>query len=600
MASGWWRSTYTNLEDATPADFTVDAAPPQSPRGFPKLASIATGAGLFLGGNPCASTSDAIYYPGDSYTQDTNNPPLMRWDGRINSTLLEVPPVVATPAKAILSIVVSTDGCVYYSTWDSGTTKTTFAGRVYEYDVSTGVSTQLGTGLFTAGRLPYALSILGDDLYVGVNNQNPDQPGLVYIINMDTHTVAYAQDTSTSTTYKVTSVQRGTSTESGPSNTVTVTSAVTLDADIYNTVSWPAPSVVAYAPQSAPTVANSTTAGGFRKGFDYYFRYAYSTATSANSVTEVTESSPFSTVLNLVLEFKCVDVTVNYSTDPNVKWIIVSWTNTGTSSSEAYLDYGSSNASIIANNSGGGSTTMTVSVNNGGTLVNPFPTTNVSVSTPVSYKVYRTAGHSSTGKIATTSSLSFVDDGDAGDASSPPAANAITAPVIAVAKHNPKKFSGGVGCLTAYSSNMYAGLYQVSGTFATVQQITPAGVVSTSNTIAPGGSAGSYNGFTAGVVFESNLYMGYWNDDATDIALIRKYTGSVWSTVSTVSGANARPIMAMLAQASFVYAYAGGDGVTGLFYTSVDGTTWVDNTALLPSVKEGIPFMGTVAVIGGF
>ena len=84
MASGWWKSTHTNLAEVSPADCEVTTSL-QAPRGFPKLASIATGAGLFLGGKPYVTIDNVIYYAGDDYVQDTDKPTLNRYDGTVHT-----------------------------------------------------------------------------------------------------------------------------------------------------------------------------------------------------------------------------------------------------------------------------------------------------------------------------------------------------------------------------------------------------------------------------------------------------------------------------------------------------------------------------------
>jgi hypothetical protein len=144
-------------------------------------------------------------------------------------------------------------------------------------------------------------------------------------------------------------------------------------------------------------------------------------------------------------------------------------------------------------------------------------------------------------------------------------------------------------------------MFYTSSGFATVQEVTSANAISTSTTAAPGGSASDYNGFTAGIVFNGNLYMAYWVDAATDVTLIMKYTGSAWSTVKTISGAGARPIVGFAEVDGKLWAYGGGDAKTGILYQSdTAGAVWTDQSALLPTSKEAIPFIANTNVLGGF
>lgn len=601
MASGWWKTTHVNLAAGSPADLTVTTAL-AAPRGYPKLASIATGAGLFLGGTPCITVDDVIYYAGDSYTQDTNPPILKRWDGRVNATVLEVPPVGVTNAKAILSLTSDDNDNIYFSTWDSGTTASNFAGRVFKFNPSTGVLATFGANLYTAGRLPYALAVFNDKLYIGTTNVDPASGSLIRSVALVGETAGWVEDTSTTTTYKITARQTGSLTESGPSNTVSVTTRATLTSEAFNVLTWSAPTIIAADPTVTPTiVSNTAVAGIFRStGSPYYFKYSYSSAVAATSTAALTAPSAFSSSMLPVVDNRAIDITVPHSTDPAIQWIHFHYNHTGSGDTAGYAE--TTGGFVVANNVAGGTATFTITGTGSTNLVSPYPTTNTSTGTVADYRVYRTAGHTTTGRLTTTTSLTFTDDGDAGGAETPPAANAITAPsTLAVAKTNPKLFTGAVGCLIPFNSKLYAGMYYpVASGFATVQEITTANVASTSNTIAPGGTARDYNGFTAGIVFESNLYLGYWNDDTTDIRLIRKFTGSVWSTVDTVSGANARPVVAFHEHNGECFAVGGGDAKDAFLYTTPDGTTWTDETALLPTGEEGIPFIATANVLGGF
>lgn len=563
MASGWWKSSHANLALGSPVDFTVTTGP-AAPRGYPKLASIATGSGLFLGGTPCVVISDVIYYAGDSYTQDVENPILVRYDGRVSTEVLELPFVTgSTPSKAILSIC--TDELqqrIFISTWDSGTTSSDFAGRIYAYHISDGTLTRIDGSLFSSGKLPYALVWFNDALYVGVSKQNPTSTTEVIKLTVDGALPGgpgspTATLTGTTWTYEVGSLDgppsTGTFTANSPQRSVI--NRATLDPTTYkNALSWGSAPVgtVSYrvkrvAPAGAGVIADIVSAATTTYTDD-------GTDNSAGAYSDLAETMTLS-------------VTVNPPQATTTTYYITAVVN----------DY-----EFISNS---------VSVSAPATLLSDLyvALSWSAVTDATSYKVYRTAGHTSTGLIATTTSTSLNDTGLAGDGASIPE----TYSTVALT-------SGAVGCLVVYGSDLYIGSYQPAATFGKVYKLTTGGVLTTSQTAAPGGTAQAYNGYTAGIVFESNLYMGYWNDDATDICLIQKFNGSAWSTVNTVSGAGARPWVGFCEADGNCWAYGGGDAKTGILYNSTDGASWTDQSALLPTSKEAIPFMGNANVLGGF
>ena len=557
MASGWWKSTHANLALGSPVDFAVTTAP-QAPRGFPKLASIATGAGHFLGGTPAIVVDDVIYYAGDNYTQDTEKPVLCRYDGRVTTEILELPYITGTtPSKAILSICADDDGRLFISTWDSGTTSSNFAGRVYVYD---GTLTRIDGGLFTAGKLPYALAWFNSALYIGVNQQDPDLPSPGEIVKLPANGLPGGPTptctlTGTTHTYRVGAYGTAfpaVSSPIGKSASVSVLNRATLDSGVYNSLSWDDP---------GGTVWNSIG------------RTVSSLATG-----EIQSTVPPTTTLND--------------------------TGLGLQGSDR-SNVGSENITLTVTPTPAQATTSTYKV---GAVVGDFEflSSAVNVTTPATlysdlyvalswtahsgataYNIYRTAGHSSQGLIGTTASTSFNDTGIAATTATPTTYSTSLA-------------AGGVSCMVVYNSNLYIGTYQASGSFGKVWKIDTSDTLTLSTTAAPGGTARAYNGYTAGIVFNSNLYMGYWNDDTTDICLIDKFDGASWSTVKTISGAGARPWMCFAEADSTCYAYGGGDGKTGILYDTTDGTTWTDQSALLPSSLEAVPFIGSVNVLGGF
>lgn len=678
MASGWWRSTYANLESGTPNSLTVYNLP-TAPRNYSKITSLVVGGGFYLAGVPCVTTANnVIYYAGDNYTQDVDAPTMMRWDGTVTTKVLDVPPVGSTPAKAIISIIADANGIIYFSTWDSGTTSTTFAGRVFRYNPSNGTITQIGSDVFKNGRLPYALTIHNGLLWVGVIRQDPSFPTEVKTINLTTGetlhttpgaisspTISSVVRAQTNNSYKLTTVNAN-GAESGPSNTVTYFGDPVLDTSTYNTLSWSSvqgassykiyrtaghtsqgkianPTGTSYtdtgaagdgsSPPGTPSTAaptavvtSSTSGGGnqwqhactlVKGGVESYATYGnvisngpQTQGPDSNNVV-ISVSWDGTSDGTWVLKIYRIKAAAEL---PNLGYIKSFTIPSGWSGVQIYDNVQDGNGvyplvapptlsmsstdplttttyQVTANNANGETTgSVAVSTQAKSVLTSSRKVTVAwgSVSGATSYNVYRTAGHTSTGKIVNQTTALSIDDTGLVGSGSLPTENTTGNPI------------GQIGTLITFNNNVYAGCYMGAGTFSTVQRVELNHVWNTSDTIAPGGSATAYNGFTAAIVFNGQLYMAYWNNDATPLTLIRKFDGSAWSTVKTISGSGARPILAFLIYNNRLYAYGGGDNQTGIFYMTTNGTTWTDLTSLLPTAREGIPFMGTVIMPTGF
>lgn len=560
MASGWWKSTHENLTSGSPVDFDVTMTL-QAPRGYPKLASIATGAGLFLGGTPSITINNVLHYAGDSYTQDTDEPPLMRFDGSFNTQIATIPDLLTVPSKAILSLAKSDDeSMIFISTWDSGTTSADFAGRVFVLE--DGTLTRIDEGLFTGGKLPYALVWFNSTLYVGVTEQNPAVTSEVVKINFLTTRsggpVPSLVLNGTTYTYQIGGLNNAAPALGAyvsRSDHITVKNRAVLGASVFNDLSWnnPGGATLSYRAEREAGGSTQGVIADITPASTVTFRDDGDAATGAVAPDDTPPLTITLTVTPTPAEATCTYRVGAFVGGVEYLSTAVNVTGRATLFSDLYI--------AISWGSVAGATI---------------------------YKVYRTAGHTSTGLIGSTSSTSFNDTGLAGTGSVPALSSSIALT------------SGAVGALTVFGSDLYVGSYQPSGTFGTVYKITTSDVLSTSDTVAPGGTAQAYNGFTAGTVFESNLYMAYWNDDATDKCTIRKFTGSVWSDALALTGASARPIVAFSEHDGTLYAYGGGDGVTGILHSTVDGASWTNRTSLLPTSKEAVPFMGTVNVIGGF
>lgn len=192
---GWWRSSNGFLGGA---DLVATPLVPKHPRAWDKLAPFTggTNAGV-LGGSPSATASvkNHFIYPGDAYTQGTNEPPIRIFDGLSDRLMTTLPSIAGVPPKAIVSIFQNA-GTIYLSTLDSGTSASDFAGRVFTFDPNSGVLVQVGTQ-FTGGEVPYAFEWHEGRLWLGTNKGN-GTAGKVYFFRPGIDT-AWTQDRSLST-----------------------------------------------------------------------------------------------------------------------------------------------------------------------------------------------------------------------------------------------------------------------------------------------------------------------------------------------------------------------------------------------------------------
>lgn len=144
---------------------------------------------------------------------------------------------------------------------------------------------------------------------------------------------------------------------------------------------------------------------------------------------------------------------------------------------------------------------------------------------------------------------------------------------------------GGCTAIVSYKGQMYFGSSAASGTFAKFGSRNSSGTYGLVYT-GTGGTAADYNGFYAACVFGDNLYFSYWNPDATEISLIKKYDGSTVTTALDVTTVDDLPIIGLFVHDGVLYAIGsrvtGGTTYESVLLTSVDGTTWVNRTGDLP------------------
>ncbi len=110
-----------------------------------------------------------LIYPGTDYTVGTAYPPIRVFDGSFDHELCRLPPTTSnTVPKAVLSML-SANGTIYLTTFDSGTSSADWSGRVFRLDLDSGVLTPIGDP-FTGGEMPTALAWHMGRLWVGTNN----------------------------------------------------------------------------------------------------------------------------------------------------------------------------------------------------------------------------------------------------------------------------------------------------------------------------------------------------------------------------------------------------------------------------------------------
>ena len=123
-----------------------------------------------------ATYKQLIIYPGNSYTQDTDNPDLNFHDGTAGDLVSRInigPSGNASPPFAITDILAA-NGKIYFAVHDPGGTGANIAGRVMQYDPITGKITQVlnafgpGTGEVTGGA-PSCMAWHQSQLFVGLN-----------------------------------------------------------------------------------------------------------------------------------------------------------------------------------------------------------------------------------------------------------------------------------------------------------------------------------------------------------------------------------------------------------------------------------------------
>jgi hypothetical protein len=175
---GWWQSDAGFRGDVV----AIGDSRPANPRSWKDFVGFATGSAAMLGGSPgiAGIIRNHLLYAASGYVVGTDAPPIHLFDGSYDRELTTIPPTSAGVARAVVSLLVA-NGTIYVATWDTGTDKTTWVGRVFSLDIDSATLTPIGDP-FPTGHLPYALASLNSQLWCGTHRQDPTAPGKIFVI----------------------------------------------------------------------------------------------------------------------------------------------------------------------------------------------------------------------------------------------------------------------------------------------------------------------------------------------------------------------------------------------------------------------------------
>ena len=113
-------------------------------------------------GRPAVTFRNRLYYAGNDYTFQSTAPTVRMWDGSRDFLLSKIPNRGATPAEAIMEMIVGGDNKLYLSTFDSGQNgANTMLSRIFQVDPDTGQIRQIGENFPISPetvRIPFSLS----------------------------------------------------------------------------------------------------------------------------------------------------------------------------------------------------------------------------------------------------------------------------------------------------------------------------------------------------------------------------------------------------------------------------------------------------------
>lgn len=182
---GWWLSSD---KFATNSSY-LHGSIPQNPRGWTETAVFSASSAAALGGFPgvaCTLNNYLVYAPG-GYTVGTDSPSIRIWNGVFDREVVKLPNTTANVVPKAVMTMLTTNGTIYLTTFDSGTTSANWSGRVFELDIVSGHLEPIGTA-FPAGHMPYALAWNMGRLWCGTNRQVSTATGKIYYFrpNVDT------------------------------------------------------------------------------------------------------------------------------------------------------------------------------------------------------------------------------------------------------------------------------------------------------------------------------------------------------------------------------------------------------------------------------
>jgi hypothetical protein len=165
--NGWWTSAIKFTGAATITSF-----PPTNPhdaRDWQKINLFATGNAGFNGGfpGPGCNVNNFLIYAGNDYSVGGTQPTIRIFDGLSDRLMITVPDVAGVKTIAIIAMLAVGD-IIYFTTLDSGTSASDWAGRVFAFNTTTLTLKLLGTQ-FTSGAVPYALAWHMGRLWMGTN-----------------------------------------------------------------------------------------------------------------------------------------------------------------------------------------------------------------------------------------------------------------------------------------------------------------------------------------------------------------------------------------------------------------------------------------------
>lgn len=166
---GWWKS----FEEFQGGALLIVNGNPKKPRTYEQISDYSN----FMGGFPGCGTvwNHKLVYAGRDYTE-----PVVRiFDGLSDREVARIPDYNGSDSTAIISMA-TVNGTIYLTSLDSGSTDTTYVGRVWSLDVASGQLTLIGAA-FTGGDLPYAIAWHNGKLWCGTNPAGDgDEGGKIY------------------------------------------------------------------------------------------------------------------------------------------------------------------------------------------------------------------------------------------------------------------------------------------------------------------------------------------------------------------------------------------------------------------------------------